>query len=179
MRTAANFKGKTMRFTFQAATLAASILILAGCAQNETRTAADEPADTQASAVTAPATEPSPEPPQAAEPALTNPAVIAFDERSTQLDSEAQALVARLVVPARRAGKIVIMGYSDRRKDGNAKDTAIARAVKVRNELVKNGIAAKNIRIKYSTDQGKHMVAVDLGGEPARADNDTEAGRKH
>jgi outer membrane protein OmpA-like peptidoglycan-associated protein len=158
-----------------AAALAASFFItLGGCAQVDTRPADDTPAATTA----AEPAEPAPEVQSAAvtpeaEPqvAIPNPAVIEFAPESTELDSDAQALVNRLFARAKRAEKIVLKGYSDRRVNGNAVQVAISRAVQIRNELVKNGVDAKNVRIRYNTEQAKNMVTVDLGEQPLRVEN--------
>lgn len=162
------------------ATLAASLVALGGCAQTEIHSGND----TQAAAPMVITETPQPEEPTAAtatapQAALPNLAIIEFDEQSVQLDSDAQALLTRLIAPAKRADKIVIMGYSDRRKFGNAKEMAISRALKIRNELVKNDIPAKSIRIRYNTEQARHAVKVDLGVEPLHVENDAAANRKN
>ncbi|WP_136419645.1 OmpA family protein [Herbaspirillum sp. ST 5-3] len=170
-----------------AATLAASFIALAGCAQMENGNGDSQaqsaleaqpqantakPADNKAGTA-APAAD------NGAQAALTNPAIVEFDAQTVELNSDAQALIARLATNAKRSKKIVITGYCDKHKTGKAKSIALSRAIKVKNELIKNGVAAKTIRVKYITDQAKNLAKVDLGGEPLRVENGAAAAHKH
>jgi outer membrane protein OmpA-like peptidoglycan-associated protein len=108
----------------------------------------------------------SPEP--ALEPVTQNAApelaaidpIIEFETTSTELDDEAQQQIAALLPSARRASAIVIYGYSDRSNSGDAREIAIARALRVRTVLVRNDVSLKNIRIRYSTAQARHEAEV-------------------
>ncbi|HJV86136.1 MAG TPA: OmpA family protein [Noviherbaspirillum sp.] len=157
-----------------AAMLAASFIVLAGCAQNETgngdglaqgkqetqaQTTA-KPADARAAANSAANT-------AAAE--IGNPAIIEFDTKGIALNSDAQVLLARVAAAAKPSKKIVVRGYCDKRKVGDAKSIALARAGAVKKELVKNGVAANAIRLKYITDQAKNLVRIDIVSETTHA----------
>ncbi len=154
--------------------LTASFVALAGCAQNETGNgdglaqgkqetpalATAKPAEASASAAATSAS--------AATAAIGNPAIIEFDTKGVELNSDAQALLAQLAASAKPSKKIVVTGYCDKRKVGNAKSIALARANKVKKELVKDGVAAKSVRVKYITDQAKNLVRIDVdnGAQP-------------
>lgn len=171
------------------AALAASFIALGGCAQTETGNGnglSQDSSQTKPLASTTPAnladakkTTPSPAADTAAQVAISNPAIIEFDAQSVELNSQAQALIASLATSAKRSGKILITGYCDRRKTGNAITVALSRANKVKNELVKNGVAAKAIRVKYITGQAKHIAKVELGSEPLRVDNSVTPQRRN
>lgn len=90
-----------------------------------------------------------------------NPVPIPFEQMSIKLDTEDREIISQLVSRAQAAQRIVLTGYCDRQQIGNAKDAAIARAVAVREEFVKQGVSGKKIRIKYVTEAaGKHMVEI-------------------
>jgi outer membrane protein OmpA-like peptidoglycan-associated protein len=169
------------------AALAASFIALGGCAQTETGNGlSQDSSEAKPLASTAPAkladaktTVASPAADTAAQVAITNPAIIEFDAQSVELNSQAQALIASLATPAKRSGKILITGYCDRRKTGNAVTVALSRATQVKNELVKNGVAAKTIRVKYITGQTKNIAKVELGNEPLRVDNSVATQRRN
>ena len=92
-----------------------------------------------------------------------NPVPIVFDKFSIKLDESDKYIVQEISERAKNANKLVITGYCDRRQIGNAKAAAIARATAVRNELVYQGVSAKNIRIKYVTEvAGKHAVDIEF-----------------
>lgn len=151
-----------MSFRIITSTFLASSILLAGCAQPGTENGLNQ-SETEAISTTAAAEMTSGASQAAAEDtaqsAPVNP-VIAFGESSTELDELAQEQINQLLPTARRADKIVIYGYSDRNNPGNAKEIAISRALRVRTELVKNGVPLDNIRIRYSTMQARHEAKV-------------------
>lgn len=92
-----------------------------------------------------------------------NPVPIAFDKFSVKLNEDNKRIVEQISGRAKKAHKLVIIGYCDRRQIGNAKAAALARATAVRDELVRLGVSAKNIRIKHVTDAaGKHSTDIEF-----------------
>lgn len=95
--------------------------------------------------------------------ATMNPVPIAFDKFSIKLDENDKRIVEQISERAKKAHKFVITGYCDHRQIGNAKAAAIARATAVRDELVRLGVSAKNVRIKHVTDvAGKHAANIEF-----------------
>lgn len=150
--------------------------LLAGCAQTETAPAkpADKPVPAQS------ANRPDPVPPVAASaqpaapgaPADSKPSArsvrfvdhteVEFEPKSRELSASARETIVQLGGSAQRARLVVITGYAERRTASNAKNIALARAKAVKKELAGLGVAEKNIRIKFVTNQAKHAVSVDL-----------------
>ncbi|WP_168163813.1 OmpA family protein [Jeongeupia sp. USM3] len=91
-----------------------------------------------------------------------DPSLVRFATQSVKLDEQAQAQLPLLLDQASAAKRIVITGYCDRKDIGNAKAAAIARANNVKNALVKLGVPAKKIRVKYSTDEAQHAAKVEF-----------------
>ena len=57
--------------------------------------------------------------------------------------------------------KLLITGFCDSQQIKNATDSAIARAVAVRDELVARGVVASNIRVTVNTRvRKKHAVEI-------------------
>ena len=149
--------------------LVAAPLALSGCAQQQTVAEADQPPvaneekvkakspERQGAAPAVAAEEPGPD------YANMNPVPIPFDKMSVKLrDSDKQILV-RIKDRAKKAKKLTITGYCDRKQVGNSKDAAIARAVAVKKELVRLGVKSAAIRIKHVTSVAdKHAAEIEL-----------------
>ena len=89
--------------------------------------------------------------------------VAEFDKQGTELSADALATIANTSDAAKQAKHVVVTGYCDHHDDEkNAKQIALARASAVRSELIKHGVAAKVIRIKYVTNEARHAVTVVL-----------------
>lgn len=89
--------------------------------------------------------------------------VAEFDRQSAELTPEALATIANTSDAAKQAQHVVVTGYCDRHDDEkNAKQIALARASAVRSELIKHGVSAKTIRVKYVTTEARHAVTVVL-----------------
>jgi outer membrane protein OmpA-like peptidoglycan-associated protein len=163
-------KGKSMLSKITAAAAAVSFIALAGCAQTDGIT---DHGSTQNGQETAAVTSAKPGDPANArgadadslQSATENPALVEFDPQSVELNSQAKTLVVKLAAPTKRANKILVTGYADRKTSSAAQKRALARAIAVKNELVKNGVLAKNIRIKYITDQARNAAMVEWSGE--------------
>jgi len=139
---------------------AMGLLVLVGCASNQPNPA-DEPENkaegtvqTQAETKPAPAPVP-PKPPVV----LINPTVISFEKMSVALDEKGQATIAEIGEKAKESGKITVTGFCDRRQIRNSMDSAIARAVVTRDELIAQGVSPSNIVVKYSTRKPKQHAA--------------------
>lgn len=92
-----------------------------------------------------------------------NPVPIVFDKFSVKLSESDKYILQEISERAKNARKLVITGYCDRHQIGNAKAAAIARATAARNELVQQGVPAKNIKIKHVTEvAGKHAVDIEF-----------------
>lgn len=90
------------------------------------------------------------------------PRLFRFDKMSVSLSENEKTNVVALAEQAKSAGSILIRGYCDRTEVGNAKDAAIARAHAVRQVLLKAGVAARSIRVRYNTERKLHAVEVEL-----------------
>ncbi|MBM3117814.1 OmpA family protein [Jeongeupia naejangsanensis] len=133
---------------------------MSACAQNPAPNG-DAPRQGQPAAATNKASAEATKAGAAVAPAA-DPSLLRFDAKSVKLDDAAQAQLQQLLEPARGAKQIVITGYCDRKEIGNAKGAAIARANAVKSALVKQGVAAKKIRVKYTTDEPLHAAKVDF-----------------
>ena len=164
------------------ATLAAALLALSGCApldagHNTAQHGQDTAptARTTISAAAMAARQAAAKPHGDVQP-LESPAFVEFDMQDTALSDSAQTQVTQLAAPARRAAKVVVTGYADRSQTKNAKDVALARAVKVKGELVKKGVLAKNIRLRYATGEARNAAKIEWSGDaPRLANSETRA----
>ncbi|MES2118308.1 MAG: OmpA family protein, partial [Pseudomonadota bacterium] len=86
-----------------------------------------------------------------------------FDPAGSELSDEAIALIAEFSATAAQAKRVEVTGHCDKRdNEKNAKQLALKRALVVRNELVKHGVANKKIRVKYLTSDARQAVTVTL-----------------
>lgn len=90
------------------------------------------------------------------------PQLFHFDKMSVSLSEGEKANVAALADQARGAESVLIRGYCDRTEVGNAKDAAIARAQAVRKVLLKAGVPARSMRVRYNTERKMHAAEVEL-----------------
>lgn len=146
-----------------------SVLVLSGCAQNQTVADAEQPTVVKeekakakiaekAGIVTAPVPEET-----LPDYANMNPVPIAFDKMSVKLRDADKQILVRIKDRAQKAKKLIITGYCDRKQVGNSKDAAIARAVAVKNELVRLGVKPGTVRIKHVTSiANKHAAEIEL-----------------
>ena len=144
--------------------LLASALLLAGCAGTPAASSDETAAATPAQpAEVAPAPTPAPPPePVAEQPRLPDDGIVAeFGPKQVKLSPETLALLARLAETREADERLEITGYCNR-KDApiDAKDIALMRAMAARNELVRLGVPAKTIRVKFNTMQGLHAVKI-------------------
>ncbi|GHD66206.1 OmpA family protein [Jeongeupia chitinilytica] len=135
-------------------------VLLSACAQNPPSNADGVQGKPAAKAAPAEAAKTGTAPGAAA--VRVDPSLIKFDTQSVKLDEQAQAQLPLLQDQAAAAKRIVVTGYCDRKDIGNAKAAAIARANAVKNALVKQGVPAKKIRIKYSTEEAQHAARVEF-----------------
>ena len=141
--------------------LTAAALLLAGCADTP-----PPPPEPQVSAAPAPV-EPPPPPeappaPVVEEPRLPEDGIVAeFKPAQVKLPPETLAILTRLASTREPEERLEITGYCHR-KDApvDAREIALMRAMAVRNELVKQGVPAKLIRVKFNTTQALHAVKI-------------------
>jgi outer membrane protein OmpA-like peptidoglycan-associated protein len=101
-------------------------------------------------------------------PAQRNPVAIEFPARSVLLTEEARALLPQLVARSKTASAIQVMGFCDKAQASNAREIAIGRGIAVRNELVRLGVPAAKLKVRYTTTEPQRH-AVDLTFEEAGA----------
>lgn len=139
---------------------ALGLLMLVGCASNQTASS-DSAGKQTAEVASAPqVNDPERAPERVVVPprppvVVVNPTVIAFEKMSVVLDSDGRETLARIAEKARTAGKITVTGFCDRNQIRNATDSAVARAVATRDELIAQGVAPSNIAVKFSTAVAK------------------------
>jgi outer membrane protein OmpA-like peptidoglycan-associated protein len=148
---------------------AASVVMLSGCAQQQTIDNNEQPsvakedkakvkAVEKTGAVQAAATEET-----VPDYASMNPVPIAFDKMSIKLRDADKQILVKIKDRAQKAKRLIITGYCDRKQVGNSKDAAIARAVAVREELVRLGVKPGTVRIKHVTNvANKHAAEIEL-----------------
>jgi len=141
------------------------LLALSGCAHNETAVGAPAPVAAKE--------EKKPEKASAIAVSIVeeklpdyenmNPVPIAFEKLSVKLRESDKQILVRIKDRAKKAHKLVITGYCDRQQVGNSKAAAIARAVAVKDELVRMGVKPGVVRIKHVTDvANKHAAEVEM-----------------
>lgn len=123
----------------------------------------------QASAASSANAAPAPAPAPAAQNSMAKLAAAAdgtvaeFEPKSIELSAEARANIASLATAAAQAKHVEVTGYCEKQdNEKKAKHLALARAKAVRSELVKDGVPAKIVRIKYVTAEARHSVTVVL-----------------
>lgn len=146
--------------------------LLAGCAdtsgskngtQNSQAAAPSAAGQASANSAATPAPAPAPQNSMATLAAAADGTVAEFDKQSTELTPEAIATIDNTSAAAKDAQHVEVTGYCDRHDDEkNAKQIALKRAGEVRIELIKQGVPAKIIRVKYITTEARHAVTVVL-----------------
>lgn len=144
------------------AILALSVLLLIGCANNQSRTAGDEGQGAATSGAASNETTPPPPPPPP-KPAVVipNPSVITFEKMSVSVNEQGKFILDQLADKAKSSSKLLVTGFCDSQQIKNATDSAIARATAVRDELLARGVVASNIRVTINTRvRKKHAVEI-------------------
>jgi outer membrane protein OmpA-like peptidoglycan-associated protein len=105
----------------------------------------------------------------AAKPAPTavpnrDPYFLEFDKLSAKLTPEHEAQLNLLVPQLKTAKPFIVRGHSNRKEVGNPKEAALARALNVEKYLIQQGVPDKKMTIRFSTDDGKHGVEIDING---------------
>lgn len=138
---------------------AIGLLALVGCANNQPTS--DEPEkQAEGTVQTQPETKPAqPQLPPKPPVVLINPTIISFEKMSVVLDEKSKEIIAEIGEKAKESGKITVTGFCDRRQIRNSMDSAVARAVVTRDELIAQGVAPSNVVIKFSTTTPKKHAA--------------------
>ena len=146
-----------------------SLVVLAGCAQQQTVADAEQPPVVKEDKAKAKTVEKTGAMQAAAveevvpDYANMNPVPIAFDKMSVKLRDADKQILVKIKDRAQKAKRLVITGYCDRKQVGNSKDAAIARAVAVKAELVRLGVKPGTVRIKHVTGvANKHAAEIEL-----------------
>lgn len=151
---------------------ALALALLAGCADNggnknnaqaapSATTAGAQAGANNSAAAAAPA--PSQQAQMQTLAAAADGTVAEFDKQSADLTPEALATIANTADAAKQAQHVLVTGYFDHHDDEkHAKQIALKRAHAVRAELIKHGVSAKIIRVKYVTTEARHAVTVVL-----------------
>ena len=144
------------------ATLALSLSLLAGCAENQAKPG--DGTDGQGTATNSAASIKAAKIAQARQLALPpavvpNPSVVQFEKMSTNLDDKATVVIAQSSERARLSSKITVTGFCDRKQIGNPGEAAVARAIAVRDEYVLLGIPPAKILVKFDTSVAKKHAA--------------------
>lgn len=138
---------------------ALGLLALVGCASNQP-TSDESEKQAEGTLQTQPETKPAEAPVPPKPPVvLINPTVISFEKMSVVLDEKGRETIAEIGEKAKESGKITVTGFCDRRQIRNSMDSAVARAVVTRDELIAQGVAPSNIVIKFSTVTPKKHAA--------------------
>lgn len=127
-------------------------LVLSGCQSNPKTTPQQSsiPSSTEAKIASA--------------PAVRDPYFLDFEKLSAKLTPVHEVQLQQLV-PQLKAGKpFVVRGYSNKKEVGNAKEGALARAVNVEKYLIEQGVPDKKMTIRYTTEDSKHGVEIDING---------------
>jgi len=146
-----------------------SLVVLTGCAQQQTVADAEQlPVAKEDNAKARNIERSGAAQTVAAEEALPdyanmNPVPIAFDKMSVKLRDADKQILVKIKDRAQKAKRLVITGYCDRKQVGNSKDAAIARAVAVKEELLRLGVKPGTVRIKHVTSvANKHAAEIEL-----------------
>lgn len=147
----------------------ASIVMLAGCAQQQTVTDAEQPPVSKEEKAKPKSAEKTGAVQAVAKEEFVpdyismNPVPIAFDKMSVKLRDADKQILVKIKDRAQKAKRLIITGYCDRKQVGNSKDAAIARAVAVKEELVRLGVKPGTVRIKHVTNvANKHAAEIEL-----------------
>lgn len=142
---------------------AAALVLLSGCATTTSKPESAAGAEAPAPSVASPAVEVKPQATAVAAPPVTvpNPAVVKFDRMSVKLDDDARNVMGDYAVRAKTARRVVATGFCDHREVANAPDAAIARAIAVRDDLIRLGVPPANVHVKFNTAKAKkHAVEI-------------------
>jgi len=151
-----------MRITYPTLITVTALSLLTACATNTASQAKTEP-QTSATATTASVAQTATGPAQAdSTPAPFNKGAVAeFSKSETKLDKADAANIGKNIEAFKQAKTIEVTGYCDRKDNVlGAKQVALDRAAAVRAELIKQGVHGNKIRLKYSTAEARHSVAV-------------------
>ncbi|STQ89906.1 OmpA family protein [Iodobacter fluviatilis] len=102
--------------------------------------------------------------PEAPVVALGKPYMLKFEKMSAKLTPQQEEILTALAPQLKDAKLIILRGYCSKRDIGNAKDSALARAINVEKFLVTQGIVDQKMSLRYNTDDAEHAVELEIGG---------------
>jgi outer membrane protein OmpA-like peptidoglycan-associated protein len=142
---------------------AVGMILLSACATTATKSESTGAGDAPTNTIVTASAEVKPQAgtPLASQVAAPNPAIIKFDAMSVKLDDDARKAMPDYAVRAKTARRIVTTGFCDHREVANAPDAAIARAIAVRDDLIRLGVPPANVHVKFNTAKPKkHAVEI-------------------
>lgn len=95
--------------------------------------------------------------------ALGKPYLLQFDKMAAKLTPQQEETLTSLMPQLKEAKSIIVRGFCNKRDIGNAKDSALARAVNVERFLAGLGIADQKMSLRYNTDDAEHGVELEIG----------------
>ncbi|WP_164521405.1 OmpA family protein [Iodobacter ciconiae] len=96
--------------------------------------------------------------------AVGKPYLLKFEKMSAKLTPQQEEILTLLAPQLKDAKSIILRGYCSKRDIGNAKDSALARAINVEKFLVSQGIVDQKMNLRYNTDDAEHAVELEIGG---------------
>ncbi|MCX7207594.1 MAG: OmpA family protein [Proteobacteria bacterium] len=95
--------------------------------------------------------------------AVGKPYLLKFEKMSAKLTPQQEEILTALALQLKDTKSIILRGYCNKRDIGNAKDSALARAINVQKFLTGQGIAEQRISLRYNTDDAEHAVELEIG----------------
>jgi outer membrane protein OmpA-like peptidoglycan-associated protein len=100
--------------------------------------------------------------PEAPVVALGKPYLLKFEKMSAKLTPQQEEILIGLAPQLKEAKTIIVRGFCNKRDIGNAKDSALARAINVEKFLVSRGIVDQKMSLRYNTDDAEHAVELEI-----------------
>jgi outer membrane protein OmpA-like peptidoglycan-associated protein len=125
--------------------------IMTGCAENPPTPVATASATSWIKAPVAPTV------------AVGKPYLLKFEKMSAKLTPQQEEILTALALQLKDSKSIILRGYCNKRDIGNAKDSALARAINVQKFLMSQGIADQKMSLRYNTDDAEHAVELEIG----------------
>ncbi|AMC34109.1 OmpA family protein [Janthinobacterium sp. B9-8] len=96
--------------------------------------------------------------------AIGKPYMLQFEKMAAKLTPQQEEQLMALLPQLKDVKSIILRGYCNKKDIGNAKDSALARAVNVEKFLVSQGVPDHKMSLRYNTDDAEHAVELEIGG---------------
>ncbi|MFC7419203.1 OmpA family protein [Iodobacter arcticus] len=90
--------------------------------------------------------------------------MLQFEKMAAKLTPQQEEQLMALLPQLKDVKSIILRGYCNKKDIGNAKDSALARAVNVEKFLVSQGVPDHKMSLRYNTDDAEHAVELEIGG---------------